>query len=452
MRLSHFRAALICFLMPPLVNAQLSVSSPTGEEVWRLDCGTDDLPAFPLDSSAHGIDGDGNLWLRDEPFSGNYRWGYVSGHSGNSGDPIDGTTRDVIYQTHRWGQTDMAYRVRLPNGLYRVKLLFAETTYGTAGSRIFDVALEGVTVLDDHDVYSHVGADTADEHVFGVTVTDEQLDVAFPEIQADNAMISGIEVYAVDVSDDSLLDFLQKRMHYYFVNHTHATTGLAPAALDDWTPETYDEGDLAVSGLGMSVLSVAVSRGWISVVDALARVNQTLTTIGSPSVRVHGFPYNRFVRDTGAVHGVSEVSSLDSALFILGAIQAGEYFRDADPTVIQQVDSLDQSMEWTWWLNRTRSGIDDSTYNLTIAKGWRPIADQNFVVPGTDAAGFFRAEWWKNYSETLLVNLAALGAPMTPVPTTVYFNMGHPWAHLFGEDILHAPTLSQHQYPHLFLI
>ena len=47
---------------------ELSVSSPQGEEVWRLDCGTIDVPAFPADTAAHVIDQDGNLWLRDELF------------------------------------------------------------------------------------------------------------------------------------------------------------------------------------------------------------------------------------------------------------------------------------------------------------------------------------------------------------------------------------------------
>lgn len=437
-------------MLPGLVCAQLSVSSPTGEEVWRLDCGTEDLPPFPLDTAAHGVDGDGTLWLRDEPFSANFRWGYENGQSAASAHAIAGTSRDTVYQTHRWGQTNMAYHVRLPNGLYQVKLQFAETTYSTAGARVFDVALQGTTVLDDHDVIAHVGADMADEHVFGVTVTNQQLDVTFPEVKADNAMISGIEIHTVDVSDDSLLDFLEKRMHYYFVNHTNLATGLTPAALNDWQSETYDEGGLAVSGLGMSVLSVAVSRGWIAPSDAIDRVKHTLATIENSSVRVKGFPYDRFVRDTGAVHGGAEVSSLESALFILGALQAGEYFRDADPAIAQRVENMDGQMDWPWWLNRARAGVDDVGNNLAIAKGWRPTSDGDFVIPSGDPGGYFRSDWWKDYSETLVVDLAALGGATTPAPSSVFLNMGRPWERLFGVDLLHAPALSQHQYPHLF--
>lgn len=440
----------VFLLLQGVAQAELSVSSPAGEEVWRLDCGTEDVPPFPLDTAAHGVDGDGNLWLRDEPFSANFRWGYENGHSAASDHAIAGTLRDTVYQTHRWGQTNMAYHVRLPNGLYQVKLQFAETTHTTAAARVFDVALEGSTVLDDHDVFAHVGADTADEHVFGVTVTNQQLDITFPEVKADNAMISGIEVHAVDVSDESLLDFLEKRMHYYFVNHTNLTTGLTPASLDNWKSETYDEGGVAVSGLGMSVLSVAASRGWISASDAIGRVKHTLATVENPSVRVRGFPYDRFVRDTGAVHAGAEVSSLESALFILGALQAGEYWRDADPTIAQRVEILDGQMEWPWWLNRARAGVDEAGNNLAIAKGWRPTSDSDFAIPSADPAGFFRSDWWKDYSETLLVDLAALGAPTTPAPSSVFFNMGRPWARLFGVDLLHAPALSQHQYPHLF--
>ncbi|MBK8870510.1 MAG: discoidin domain-containing protein [Elusimicrobia bacterium] len=429
---------------------ELSVSSPQGEEVWRLDCGTIDVPVFPADTAAHAVDPDGNLWLRDELFSANYRWGYAQGTSALSDHVIEGTSFDSLYQTHLWGPEEMNYKIRLPNGLYRVNLHFAETSHGATGARVFDVALEGEVVMDDHDVFVHVGSDTADVHMFGVTVTDQQLDITFPEVKVDNAMIAGIEVFAVDVSDDSLLDFLEKRMFYYFANHTNLSTGLTPVSLANWTPETYDEGGLAVSGLGLSVLAVAVSRGWISSAEAVDRIRHTLTTLEIPSARVRGFPYHRYVHNTGAVQSGAEVSSLESALFILGALQAGEYFRDVDPTLLQRIEDLDDEMEWTWWLNRTRTGTDDPDNNLAIAKSWRSTLDADFVIPSADPAGYFRADWWKAYSETLLVNLAAAGAPTTPVPPTIFDSMGRPWARLYGEDVLHAPALSQHQYPHLF--
>jgi hypothetical protein len=287
-------------------------------------------------------------------------------------------------------------------------------------------------------------------NTFGVTVTDQQLDITFLEVKADNAMIAGIEVFAVDVSNDSLLDFLEKRMFYYFANHTNLSTGLTPVSLANWTTETYDEGGLAVSGLGMSVLAVAVSRGWISSAEAIDRIRHTLTTLETPSARVRGFPYHRYVRDTGAVQSGAEVSSLESALFIFGALQAGEYFRDVDPTLLQRIENFDDEMEWTWWLNRTRTGTDNSDNNRAIVKSWRSTQDTSFVVPSTDPPGYFRAGWWKDYSETFLVNLAAAGAPTAPAPPTIFDSMGRPWARLYGEDIFHAPALSQHQYPHLF--
>lgn len=450
MRVFYRKAILLLPVLSVAAWGELSVSSPRGEEVWRLDCGTIDAPAFPADTAAHTVDSEGALWLRDESLFSNFRWGYSQGSIATSDHAIGGTTFDFVYQSHRWGPAGMSYQVRLPNGLYRVNLHFAETTYQTAGARVFDVALEGNVVLDDHDVFVHVGSDTADVHTYGVAVTDQQLDITFPEVKADNAMIAGIEVVAVDVSDDSLLDFLQKRMFYYFANHTNLSTGLTPAALSNWIPETYDEGGLAVSGLGMSVMAVAVSRGWISAAEAVDRIRHTLTTIETPSARVRGFPYHRYGRDTGEVQSGAEVSSLESALFILGALQAGTYFRDVDPALLQRIENFDDEMEWTWWLNRARTGTDDLDNNLAIVKSWRSTSDVDFVIPSADPPGYFRADWWKDYSETFLVNLAAVGAPTMPVPSTIFDSMGRPWARLYGEDVLHAPALSQHQYPHLF--
>ena len=50
----------------------LAVSSPSGEEVWRLNCGADFFDY---------TDPQGNWWLKDENFSGLERWGFTNGNT-----------------------------------------------------------------------------------------------------------------------------------------------------------------------------------------------------------------------------------------------------------------------------------------------------------------------------------------------------------------------------------
>jgi len=90
---------------------------------------------------------------------------------------IAGTDDDALYQNERSGAGGFTYSVPVANGTYIVDLYFAEIWSGNfaAGRRVFDVRLEGQTVLDDLDLFSRAGANRAvvTEHL--VTVTDGSL-------------------------------------------------------------------------------------------------------------------------------------------------------------------------------------------------------------------------------------------------------------------------------------
>ncbi len=145
----------------------------------RINCGGDEYIA------SNGI-----KWLADKAYS-NGSWGYVGGHSYSTADSISNTTDDVLYQSERYGMS--GYKFDVPNGRYRVRLLFAEVYWGEAGRRIFDVDLEGTRVLDHYDIYSEVGKDAAAEKEYVVEVGDGVLEIGFTN-ERDNSKISGIEV------------------------------------------------------------------------------------------------------------------------------------------------------------------------------------------------------------------------------------------------------------------
>ncbi|UOQ69497.1 malectin domain-containing carbohydrate-binding protein [Hymenobacter volaticus] len=113
--------------------------------------------------------------------------------------PIAGTTEDALYQTERYG-TQFGYAFPVSRGQqYQVVLHFAEVYATQAGQRVFDVALEGNTVLDNYDLYRKVGAYTATTERFTVTVADDELNLDFSSLASaggvDNAKVSAIEVY-----------------------------------------------------------------------------------------------------------------------------------------------------------------------------------------------------------------------------------------------------------------
>ncbi len=420
----------------PAASAALPVSSPSGEEVWRLNCGADFFDY---------TDPQGNWWMKDEKFSGLERWGFSGGNLGNTTQYIALTDLQPVFQTSRWGGTDMQYHIALPKGVYQVKLLFAETYWTGPGQRVFDVAIESVTVLSNHDVYLHSGVNAADVHTFWPTISDGVLDITFPKIAVDQAMISGIEVSPFYYfQEDDLLDFVEKRMFKFFWDEADPATGLIKDRESNWAPGTYTHSSIAATGFGLSAMTVAASRGWITPQQARDRIMKILDTFESGLTHVHGFWYHWLKLDTGVKDGNSELSSVDSSLFILGALQAGEYFRPTYPEIAAKAETLYRRMDWTWWTNR-----GPQYKSMFINQAWKPgVSTETYTIPGDN--GHFTEDWWDRYSETVLVNLLAFGSPTYSISTAAWTNMNRKWENGYGQHFVYEPPLFTQQYQSLY--
>jgi hypothetical protein len=130
------------------------------------------------------VDGAGVSWLRDQAFTAG-GWGYVnplppvlSSMTYVNAHAIAGTSIPTIYQSERFSLA--AYRFTVPNGVYSVQLKFAEIyPYTQATKRVFDVAIEGTTVLPNLDVTASVGLFKALDYTFMATVSDGLLSIDF---------------------------------------------------------------------------------------------------------------------------------------------------------------------------------------------------------------------------------------------------------------------------------
>lgn len=425
------------------VGAVMSPSSPSGEEVFRLNCG-----AVGWDFT----DPRGNFWLKDEGYSSHFRWGYENGHPADAegtGVVISTALTDItpVYRTSRWGGTDMRYRAELPNGQYMVTLHFAETYWASRGARVFDVALQGKVVLKRLDVLARAGGQGRPfSRSFPVTVSNETVEVSFPTIYADNAMISGIEVKAKSVTNDAVLAFFQRKMFWFFWNEAGSGTGLVSDKSNNFFEQDFPTASIASTGFGLSAITVAAERGWITPAEARQRVHTTLdffrTMQLDPARSYHGFWFHFVNWNTGERDYASEVSTVDSALFILGALQAGEYFRSTDSSIAEKAEQMYKDMEWNWFVGRG----SDTPF---VSMGWTPEM-QGVAAP--DRGSFIRA-WWDMYAESVFVNLLALGSPTYPIETKAWVDMRRHGSFFAGGGIyeyMHLPPLFVHQYHNLF--
>ena len=141
-------------------------------------------------------DTQGNVWQPDQTMGAGKSWGVDGGMTVvREGLDIKGVPAPAIYVSECYSMD--SYTFKVPNGTYTVRLHFAETYDGisAAGERLFDVVLNGKTVLKDFDPLKAAGGwgKPVVKEVAGVGVADGVLKVGFVA-NVQNPEINGIEI------------------------------------------------------------------------------------------------------------------------------------------------------------------------------------------------------------------------------------------------------------------
>ncbi|RKR84351.1 glycosyl hydrolase family 2 [Mucilaginibacter gracilis] len=173
--------------------------------IYRVNCGGPDY----TDQFNH-------VWLADVHQTNNKTWGSTSwtddlagmpamfGSQRRTFDLIKGTTDPQLFQTFRYGLDKLKYDFPVADGDYEVEFYFTEPWYGTGGGmdctgwRLFDVAVNGHTVINNLDIWKEAGHDRALKKVVKVHVTGGHLTINFPHAESGEAIISAIAIASVN--------------------------------------------------------------------------------------------------------------------------------------------------------------------------------------------------------------------------------------------------------------
>jgi Malectin domain/Kelch motif/Cep192 domain 4 len=123
---------------------------------------------------------------------------FSTAHTIDMSDPsIPPDMPTALFQTERWDSSsapEMHWHFPVTAGPYQVRLAFAEIYEGTqsVGARVFDVLIEGATVLDNYDVFANVGGYKGVIKSFTVS-SDASLDITFGHV-VQNPAVKGIEI------------------------------------------------------------------------------------------------------------------------------------------------------------------------------------------------------------------------------------------------------------------
>ena len=131
----------------------------------------------------------GQVWAADEGYSGGAEYSITAS--------VGNTTTPTLYESERYANSgSLTYSFSVPNGSYTVTLKFAELYFSTAGSRVFNVKINGTTVLTNFDIVAQAGAwRTAIDKSFPVTVSNGTISIVFTNV-VNNGKIDAIQITA----------------------------------------------------------------------------------------------------------------------------------------------------------------------------------------------------------------------------------------------------------------
>ncbi|RWA61583.1 glucoamylase family protein [Mesorhizobium sp.] len=234
---------------------------------------------------------------------------------------------------------------------------------------------------------------------------------------------------------DELLSDVQRLSFDYFLKEANPANGLVADRNTAGSPAS-----IAAVGLALSSYPVGVERGFMTRAAAVERTLATLRFFWNaphgPEVDAtgyKGFYYHFLDIRTGRRVWKCELSTVDTALLLAGALAAGAYFDGDDESELEirrLADALYRRVDWRWAQNG----------GATVTHGWRP------------EKGFLRYRW-EGYDEALILYVLGLGSPTHPLPPESYaaWLSGYKWKKIYGRELVYAGPLFVHQFSHVWV-
>ena len=191
--------------------------------------------------------------------------------------------------------------------------------------------------------------------------------------------------------DDRFLEELEKANYLYFWEQAHPQTGLVK---DRCNVRQNDRGvvaSIAATGFGLTALSIAEKRGYLTHAQARDRVLTTLRFLWKKLPHHRGFFFHFAHVETGERQWDSEISSIDTTLLLCGLLTCQRHFHHEE--IRHLAYAIFNRVDWTWLSEDTS----------LLPHGWMP------------ESGFLPYRW-DGYSELMMMYLLGLGSYTHPLP------------------------------------
>ncbi len=210
------------------------------------------------------------------------------------------------------------------------------------------------------------------------------------------------------LSDEALLDEVQRQTFKYFWNFAHPVSGMAleRSDKDAYGEEGWEIVTSGGSGFGIMAIIVGVERNFISRTEAVERLH-TITDFLLNGDRFHGAFPHWYYGSTGKVKPFFTEDNggdiVETSFMIQGLLSARQYFNKELPEESLLRDKINQlwnEVEWEWYTNDQ----DVLTWH------WSP--DYEWTIN----------HQLRGYNEALITYVLAASSPTHPIDASVYQN------------------------------
>jgi hypothetical protein len=231
------------------------------------------------------------------------------------------------------------------------------------------------------------------------------------------------------------LNALQRTTLEYYIREENSCNGLIPDKTQPGSPAS-----IAAVGMALATLPLVAERAYVPRELMAERVLNTLRFFWrSPhgpapdATGYKGFYYHFLDMETGRRVWRCELSTIDSAFLLAGALAAALYFdheTEAEYEIRSLAGALYRRADWRWALNG----------GATVTHAWKP------------ETGFLPYRW-KGYDEALLLYVLGLSSPTYPLPEESYaaWASSYAWKTIYGHEYLYSGPLFTHQLSHLWI-
>ena len=224
--------------------------------------------------------------------------------------------------------------------------------------------------------------------------------------------------------DRPMLEEMKACFNFFYENFSRKpnTYGLMP----DRIPDVKHKCSIAANGFMLAAMAVGVDMGYVQRDEACAICNGTLQTLAAIE-QDYGFFYHFYDMDTGARHNKCELSTIDTALLLCGALTAGAYFKGE---TLRLARMLAKRCDWNYFYDSSRKMFRMARY------------DNGFSA------------WWDSYAEQLIIYVLAAAGDSQDIAKEAYYSFHRlTGAMPNGEQFVHTwfGSLFAHQFSHAFV-